>query len=433
MKQWTWRFRQVLGTYVDRVTAFRWNARLYLVYTIIFGAAMGIRRLLFNFYVLSLGYDEALLGTLITTMNFTALLSAIPLGYLGDRIGRKASLIGSAVFSALSMFIMVLFPTPFMLVVTNVVFGLGMGLSSVTMGPFLMENSGEKERTYLFSFSSGLQMGAAFAGNWLGGYLPTWMGNVFVVEAVAPKAYAGALGVTGLILVIGVLPLFLLRKTNLRANERSSIAPLGYFKEHGGDLSKLALPILVTSMGAGLIMPFMNVFFRNVHSQSDAVIGTIFAWGSLAMGVGLLIAPALADRIGNIRVVVLTQALSIPFLFVLGFSPWFAVSAGSYYVRLALMNMSSPVYQAFVMEQVEPSARATVASLVSVANNFGRAFSPFLSGWLQVEYGFKPVFMGTIIFYMISIYLYWKFFLQGKAQLFGRGRVKQTLFREISP
>ncbi len=428
MKNHTWRFRQVLGTYVDRVSAFRWNARLYLLFTIISGAAMGIRRLLFNFYVLSLGYDEALLGTLITVMNFTALLSAIPLGYLGDRIGRKASLIGSALFSALAIFFMVLFPTPFMLMVTNVFFGLGMGLSSVTMGPFLMENSGEKERTYLFSFSSGLQMGAAFAGNWLGGYLPTWMGNTFSVESVAPKAYAGALAVTGFIMLLGVVPLILLRKTNLKAEERSSIASLGYFKEHALDLSKLTLPILITSMGAGLLMPFMNVFFRNVHGQSDAVIGTVFAWGSLAMGVGLLIAPALADRIGNIRVVVLTQALSIPFLFILGFAPWFAISAGSYYVRLALMNMSSPVYQAFVMEQVEPSARATIASLVSVANSFGRAFSPSISGWLQVHYGFKPVFMGTIIFYIISIFLYWRFFLHGKATLFGKGRVKQDLF-----
>ena len=50
-------------------------------------------------------------------------------------------------------------------------------------------------------------------------------------------------------------------------------------------------------------MPFMNVFFPmciiRVMVQSES-----FAWGSLAMGVGLLIAPALAERFGKIRVVV---------------------------------------------------------------------------------------------------------------------------------
>ena len=44
------------------------------------------------------------------------------------------------------------------LLAMNVVFGISQSLAGVTMSPFLMENSGEKERTYLFSFSSGLQM-----------------------------------------------------------------------------------------------------------------------------------------------------------------------------------------------------------------------------------------------------------------------------------
>jgi MFS family permease len=136
----------------------------------------------------------------------------------------------------------------------------------------------------------------------------------------------------------------------------------------------------------------------------------MFAWGSLAMGVGLLIAPPLADRFGKIQVVVVTQALSIPFLFLLGFSPWFGLSAAAYFFRLALMNMSSPVYQTFVMERVDNSARATVASLVSMSNNVGWAFSPQVSGWLQVSYGFQPAFGATIVLYAASIYLYWRYF-----------------------
>ena len=160
-------------------------------------------------------------------------------------------------------------------------------------------------------------------------------------------------------------------------------------------------------------MPFMNVFFREVHHQSDPVIGTLFAWGSLAMGIGLLIAPPLAERTGKIQLVVITQALSIPFLILLGFSPIFWVGAATYYIRLALMNMSSPVYQTFIMEHVEPSARATVASLTSMAWNFGWAFSPTISGWLQVKFGFGPPFIGTIILYTISVIMYWAFFWRG--------------------
>ena len=163
-------------------------------------------------------------------------------------------------------------------------------------------------------------------------------------------------------------------------------------------------------------MPFMNIFFRTVHQQPDPAIGTMFAWGSLAMGIGLLMAPPLAERFGKIQVVVVTQALSVPFLILLGFSPWFWLSALSYFIRLALMNMSNPVFQTFVMESVDEDARATVASLTSMAWNFGWVFSPLVSGFLQVNYGFGPAFLGTISMYILAIIMYWAFFWRGQPQ-----------------
>ena len=107
------------------------------------------------------------------------------------------------------------------------------------------------------------------------------------------------------------------------------------------------------------------------------------------------------------------MTFSIPFLALLGFSPVFGLSAMAYFVRLTLMNMSSPVYQTFVMEQVDADSRAMVASLNSMVNSFGRAFSPVVSGYLQVNYGFGPPFAGTIILYVIAIGMYYFFFLRG--------------------
>ena len=115
-----------------------------------------------------------------------------------------------------------------------------------------------------------------------------------------------------------------------------------------------------------------------------------------------------------------TQALSVPFLIIMGFSPWFWLSALAYYVRLALMNMSNPVYQTFVMESVDPEARATVASLTSMAWNSGWAISPMVSGYLQVNYGFAPAFIGTISLYIVAITMYWAFFWRGQERGTGK-------------
>jgi MFS family permease len=400
----------VLTTYWRRVSAFRPNARLYLVTAILTGAALGVYRLLFNFYVLSLGFDQNLLGQLITTTSMAALLTAVPMGYLADFLGRKKSLLLGGFGVSAAIVVMVIFPSALMFFAMNIIMGVAQSLSAVTISPFLLENSGEEERTYLFSLNAGLQMVASALGNSVGGYLPTWIASTQAVSPTSSVAYAGALGIISLLAAIGLAPIFWMKTPLLKKSERTFFAPFKYAREHPVMLGKLVTPMLVTSIGAGLFMPFMNVFFRVVHKQPDPVIGNVLAWGALAMGIGLLIAPPLADRMGKAQLVVITQGLSIPFLAMLGYAPFFWMSASAYYVRLALMNMSGPVYQTFVMEHVEPEARSTVASLVSMANNFGWAFFPSVSGWLQVNYGFGPVFACVIVLYSISVFMYWKFF-----------------------
>ncbi len=400
--------------YAANLRLFRPNARLYLANVILSGVAMGVFRLLFNFYALSLGFDEALLGRLITISSLTSLLVALPMGYLADILGRKNSLVLSGFLVSLSIIGMVFVPTQAAFYALQIVLGIAQSLAMITMAPFLMENSGERERTYLFSFGQGLQMLSAFVGNWLGGYLPTWIALRQGFTPTNSQAYAGSLLVVAGMYLLGLVPLLFLRRNRMGGEARSVFAPIQYAKEHPKLLGKLVIPMLITSIGAGLIMPFMNVFFRTVHQQPDPAIGTMFAWGSLAMGIGLLLAPPLAERFGKIQVVVVTQALSVPFLILLGFSPWFWLSALSYYIRLALMNMSNPVYQTFVMESVDEDARATVASLTSMSWNFGWVFSPMISGFLQVNYGFGPAFLGTILTYVLAIIMYWAFFWRGQ-------------------
>jgi MFS family permease len=401
---------KILQEYAGQLRAFKRNARLYLLSAIVAGAAMGIFRLLFNFYLLSLGFDEVFLGNLVTISSLTALVVALPMGYLADVLGRKPSLLLATFATSLPIAAVVVWPQAGVLLASNILFGMAQSLGAVSMSPFLMENSGDTERTYLFSISAGIQMASASLGSWIGGYLPGWIGTLRAVESTSSAAYGGALLAVAVASGLGLLPLVFLRRVHAARAERQVFAPLSYAARQPVLLGKLVLPTLITSIGAGLIMPFMNVFFRQEYGQPDPAIGALFAWGSLSMGLGFLIAPPLAARMGKIQLVVITQGLSIPFLILLGFSPWFWLSAAAYYVRLALMNMSGPVYQTYVMEHVESSARATVASLVSMAWNFGWAFSPTLSGLLQVRYGFGPPFLGTILLYALSVYLYWAFF-----------------------
>ncbi len=419
--------KHIIQTYIQHVQAFSPNARKYLVSIMLYGAGFGIHRILFNFFLRSLGFNETTMGLLSTISSITVLIAALPVGYLTDFLGRKFSLILSSILIGTSILLTVAFPSITMFIIMNILMGVGSSLGSVVSGPFLMENSGEEERTYLFSISSGLRMTAFSVGDWIGGYLPTWFGEIFNVSALSSTAYAGAIAIAGVLVFLAMIPRALLRRDTLPNEEKSLFAPISFARKNPGMLTKLLLPMFITSIGAGLIMPFMNIFFSNVHHQPDPIIGTLFAWGSLAMGIGLILAPAFADRYGKIKVVVFTQALSIPFLILLGFSPWFGVSMVAYYFRLTLMNMSSPVYQIFVMEQVDSQSRAMVASLNSMVHSFGRAFSPIISGWLQVQYGFAPPFIGTITLYVIAIVMYYLFFMHQHKSPTHNSNAKKTV------
>ncbi|HNZ13356.1 MAG TPA: MFS transporter, partial [Anaerolineaceae bacterium] len=157
------RILNVLKDYAGNLANFQRNAWLYLIHTILSGAAMGVFRLLFNFYGTSLGYDSQLIGGLITASSFTALIVALPMGLLADKLGRKVSLLTSSLTVASAVMLMALFPSPGLFIGMNILMGMAQSLGGITMGPFLIENSSDRERVYLFSFASGMNMISGFA------------------------------------------------------------------------------------------------------------------------------------------------------------------------------------------------------------------------------------------------------------------------------
>jgi predicted MFS family arabinose efflux permease len=154
-----------------------------------------------------------------------------------------------------------------------------------------------------------------------------------------------------------------------------------------------------------MTMPFLNVFFRLRFSASDATLGLVFAGSALLTGVAGIIAPWAAGRLGKVRAIVLSQALSIPLLLLMGFLPAFGASAGSFLVRTALMNMSSPLFGAYSMGIVPRDVRPLAASLLMLAWNSGWAISAWISGHVQLVAGFAPLFVVTATLYSVSIVL----------------------------
>lgn len=416
-----------IGLYAAKIRLFTRNANSVLAYSALAGLTFGVFRLLFNFYVISLGgYDERFLGLLTSVSSAASLMAAIPAAYLAERYSQKRIMVITGWISAGVFLGMVLVPTRFLLILFNIISGLAMTARQVATAPFLMRNTSEEERQYVFSFQFGLNTTASFVGNLIGGLLPTWLGAIVGAEPTATLSYRLALGSMVLVSALSIGPLMMIRPTP-RNPDHSIDTPWNLLWQHGGLLTKLILPQLIIGLGAGMMMPFMNLYYRNVFDKNDAIIGYLFASGALAMSIAQFAAPPLAERIGKINTVVWTQAVSVPFLLSLGLAAWavprggdvtlwFAIAWLAYLMRLALMNLSGPVYQTFILEQVPSNVQALATSLNNIAFQFGWVLSPQLSGWFQTRYGFVPVFATTSILYVFGIAVTWLFFRNAEEQ-----------------
>jgi MFS family permease len=180
------------------------------------------------------------------------------------------------------------------------------------------------------------------------------------------------------------------------------------------DFARLLLPGFLISLGAGQVIPFLNVFIQGRFHLELASLNALFAITGLGTLVATLIQPALARRWGKIGSVVLVQAASIPFIVVLGFSPIFWTVAIAMAVRNSLMNAGNPIFGAFAMERVRPEERATFSAASSLLWALGWVIAGPWYSLLQATLGFSAgyaVNFGTIIvLYTVGTVLYWTWF-----------------------
>ncbi len=401
-----------LSLYLRQLRGFSRNARLYLLSEVIMGLAFSIYMLFFNLYIVSRGYPRSFLGELQSLPNLISLFGAIPAGVLVDAIGRKRALILANVLQTFGALGIVASPDPSWLRLSMITFGLSQSLWMVSSAPFLMENSTEEERNVLFSAHFGLTTLVGFVGTLVGGYLPTLFGGLLNVDVESATAYATTLGVTVALSAVSLSPILLLKdgrrpvKTELR----------GFLPWRNIQNPRLAfrifLPNIIISLGAAILIPYMNLFFKETYPISDKVLGLLFAVSSVITGVATLASPVLAARWGRIRALVFTQLASIPFLLLIGFSGNLWVSGISFWVRAALMNMGNPLYSAFAMQQFSERERATVSGLMGMSWNIGWTLGPYLSGYMQEHpaIGFQPIFLVTCTLYIIASLLERAFF-----------------------
>jgi MFS family permease len=407
---------------IQPIRSFNRSARLYLVMLVVYGIIYSAWQLFFNFYILESGHTREFLGIVNSMPSAAALIFGIPLGRLSDRIGRRISIIVGIGLSCLFMLAQVTVRAPYLIVISAFLFGLAGALFIVSQAPLMAKVSDSHNRTMLFSLSFGVETLAGAVGAAFAGQLPAVFGRLLSVGEHSAVAYQAVLMASILLSASAVVPIWMMKEPGARTAEPTRHAdpqrPAGPGAKAGGipaSLLKATLrmtaPQLLIGFGAAILIPYINVFFKDQFRIQDSLLGVLFSLSSLMIGIGSIAAPRLAVGLSSkIRAVVFTQSASLVFLLLIGFSPFLWLSSLAYLLRTSLMNMSAPLYSAFCMENTPEQHQGFVNSVLNLSWNVGWAVGPFISGVVQTRQGFGPLFVATAVLYGAASVLIWIFF-----------------------
>jgi len=399
------------------VKSFSQPAKMMLIATVIDGTIYSGWSLFFNFFVLARGFDSNFLGLANSLPSLAALIFGIPLGMLSDRIGRRKSMIIGLLLNTSTCLMQVLTPSGPMLLVMAFISGLGSTLYSLSQYPLLMKSSNEEHRALLFSLNYGLLTLSGAVGSLVAGYMPQLFGGLMGIDPESALAYGIVLGTCVVLGALSLIPVGLMREPPdpHKADNQPQARPSEVLTRPM--IWKVVTPNLLIGFGAAITIPYLNLFFATRFEMPDSTLGVLFSLSALLTGIGCVVGPKMADRLGGkIRTVVITQGLSLGFLLLIGFSPVAWLAAIGFLARAVLMNMANPLFAAFALEQFDSRQQGVANSLMNVTWTLGWSVGPYLSGIIQNQAGFTPLFVLTGIFYGLSTLAVWVMFSKTEAQ-----------------
>ena len=172
----------------------------------------------------------------------------------------------------------------------------------------------------------------------------------------------------------------------------------------------LSLTQVLIGLGAGLFIPYFNLYFVEHLGATSALFGLVDGGATAIIALFTLGAPLLAVRLGKVGTIALTELASIPLLLTLGLTSSLPIAVVVYLFRYGLMDMSVGIFQVFSMEAAPVEHRGLANSSYQASFQVAWALMAPLGGVIIVHLGYVPIFVVATVCYILSIAVLWGWF-----------------------
>ena len=415
--------------YLDKIRLFRRDARLFIILGAFNAYAFGISGVIFNLYMEARGFSEDFLGFFLSVSMFATAALAIFAGIIVDRISRWKTVVLASTVSFVSLFIQYSILNEISLLSSQVFIGIASAFTQVAWSPYITDQSTDQERAHLFSFNSGVAIIAVLLGNLSGGYLPVLFNSISLLALNIGTAYQLTLLLS---LIPSAVSLLLITMMSMDVPTEATQINIKFSNvTNWGFIGKYSLTISTVGLGAGVIVLYFNLFFKNEFGANSELIGVIFAVNMVVLALGNFLAPALSDKLGKVRTIIITEALSIPFLLMISFADYLSLAVLAYVSRNVLMNMAGPVSNAFFMEGLQKEERATAMGVTRAGDSLVRGIAANIGGGLLAAGLYRLPYILVSGLYFISVVMFYLFFRNKEKEL--QARKEAELIKVAKP
>jgi MFS family permease len=416
-------------SYIGKLQLFGRDAKLYITIAFLGAFSWGISGVIFNLYLRDAGFPEDFIGFFLSVSMFATAAIAFVAGLFTDRSSRKKIILVANIIAFLVLVVQYTTLNPLGLIFSQIFLGLSSAFREVAWSPYVTDISSDRERAHLFGVGSGVSLLGVFSGNIIGGTMPQVFADILGIAATDPLVIPFRFTLWLSLIPSLVAILLISRMTTDTPSSVTARFALRHVR-NWSFIGKYTSSIASIGLGAGMIVMFFNLFFTHEFPINSQLLGIIFGVNTIILSAGNFLAPALADRIGKVRTVVLTEALSIPFLLTLAYADTLQLAVLGYIARNVLMNMSGPVSNAFFMEGLTKEERATAVGVVRSADSFVRAIAANIGGWLLALGLYRVPYVLVSGLYVLGISIFFGFFRSKEHELLMMKEVSLSLEEE---
>lgn len=384
------------------------DAKLLILSSIVMSFTQGYMFVDFSIYLSQVGYSTYWIGIVLSVPTFLGALFMIPMGHLSDMYGRKKFILLARLFSFLGAVIYFFTYNIIMIVMAGIFQGIAFANASSSYNALMAEKTTLEDRNLVFASNSFLS-GMAQAAGMFYGSIPPIIGAVYHLDVFTSYRVLFLTSIIGLL----ISTILILRvREEYTGNRGNTIGFLDLFhfpEKSRGIIIKLSVLGMI-GLGAGMIVRLFSLwFYLKFHVNVD-ILGPIFSISQIVTAFATITTPSIARRIGEIRTIVFTEALSVLILISMPFLPFYYLAGVFLIIRNFLMNMSGPIMTSFTMSIIPVEERARGSAIIQFFDALPRSFGPYIGGFfMNLGYIDLPFFFtGTL--YSLSIGLFYIFF-----------------------